>query len=163
MKAHLWQLCLFILLPLGAHGQGSPSTALYSVYGHWGFVIPLQIQGASLSWERRFWQSESQRWSLASRVGIGASMYWDWVGGYGPLVGATLLSGRQAHHLEASLGLQIHVLQEGGRGLRYYEQEDGLLWPVTEIGYRYQRPEGGLILRVHTVYFGLGAGVGWAF
>ena len=80
------------------------------------------------------------------------------------MVGATLLGGRKAHHFEASLGLQIHVLHQIGEGLRYYNRDVGpRFWPVTEIGYRYQRPEGGLILRVHAVYFGLGAGVGWAF
>lgn len=66
-----------------------------------------------------------------------------------------LLTGRRSHHFEFALGPE------------FWLDEDSytpVLLPFTELGYRYQRPEGGLSLRVRAgLTSGLGLGIGYAF
>ena len=60
----------------------------------------------------------------------------------------TMITGRGNHHFDSSTGL-------------LYRDRSTL--PFLDLGYRYQKPDGGIILKGKIGLFGLGFGVGYSF
>ena len=65
--------------------------------------------------------------------------------------------GKGKSHVEAVAGVNVRWKEIGYEGLSL------AYWPVLELGYRYQRPQGGFVWRAHVGTTGLGLGAGWAF
>ena len=65
------------------------------------------------------------------------------------LVGSlTILTGRGSHHFDSSAGVFL--------------RDDSIL-PFFDMGYRFQKLEGGMILRGKIGFLGLGLGLGYSF
>lgn len=72
----------------------------------------------------------------------------------------TALTGRGAHHMDLSLGWGgIYEKADLGRGIVPILSSS----PTIDIGYRYQKPEGGFLFRAYIANFGFGIGVGGSF
>lgn len=61
--------------------------------------------------------------------------------------------GRANHHMDISVG----ATYSGGEGVGSF------LWPKVDLGYRYQKPDGGFLFKVFATTVGLGLGVGSTF
>ena len=70
------------------------------------------------------------------------------IGGIG---GLTFLLGRKRGHLETLIAGFIPF------------QRSGALWPIIELGYRYQNPNGGFLFRTFLGTTGIGIGLGYGF
>ena len=104
-----------------------------------------------MNYERKV--HESGNISLYGRVGFGyAGMIMVGSGG-GVLGAATLLTGKGNSHMEFNLGV-----------FSSKDNNDYFILPLLDVGYRYQKPEGGLIFKVKSgvlVIFSIG--LGYAF
>ncbi|MEM6345673.1 MAG: hypothetical protein AAF927_17405 [Bacteroidota bacterium] len=117
----------------------------------------------SINYEWQLFQAPRARFSASLRGGAA-----NWDGLLGIPLGCVALLGRNQHHLEGSLGAFIGIVEATGSlfsesrphsiyGLNIFA------WPLCELGYRYQRPEGGLMFRFKVGTVGIGSGVGWVF
>tara|TARA_B110000046_G_scaffold23995_1_gene23109 strand:- start:89 stop:562 length:474 start_codon:yes stop_codon:yes gene_type:complete len=104
-----------------------------------------------MNYERKV--HESDKISLYGRVGFGyAGMILGDAGG-GVLGAATLLTGKRNSHMEFNLGIF------SGK-----DNNDPFILPLLDVGYRYQKPEGGLIFKVKAGILGIfSVGLGYAF
>ena len=120
----------------------------------------LHLEGSlilqSINFETKLSKSTllSNSFQLNARLGIGYFKIdffgvTESIGGIGTLV---FLFGKNDHHFEATLGA-------------FFGSDDGNSygWPIGLLGYRYQKPTGGLIFRVNAGTLGLGFGLGHAF
>jgi len=74
--------------------------------------------------------------------------------GFGGLVGITLLGGTRNNHFLVSAGGSVIVFgSQSGRS-------DTVLYPLLDLGYRYQKPEGGFIFFAKIGTPGIGIGLG---
>jgi len=104
-----------------------------------------------MNYERKV--HESDNISLYGRVGFGyAGMIMGDSGG-GVLGAATLLTGKGNSHMEFNLGIF------SGKN-----DNDPFILPLLDVGYRYQKPEGGLVFKVKAGVLGIfSVGLGYAF
>lgn len=107
---------------------------------------------ASVNYEWEFWRTKNELLSLRLRSGL-ASVD---VTAIGPPIAITALIGKGNSRLDVSLGAFVGVWNLG-----YGAYLVG--WPIGELGYRFQKPEGGVMWKVKVGTTGIGAGVGWAF
>ena len=104
-----------------------------------------------MNYERKV--HESDNISLYGRVGFGyAGMIM--VGSGGGVVGAaTMLTGKGNSHMEFNLGI-----------FSSKENNDLFILPLLDVGYRYQKPEGGIMFKVKAGVLGIfSVGLGYAF
>ncbi|MFK7921713.1 MAG: hypothetical protein AB8H47_07130 [Bacteroidia bacterium] len=131
-------------------------------YGGSGWTLAGAVATINYEWE--VYQTSDGLFSARVRTGIG---------GLGEVIlGSPLaisgLVGRHQHHLDMSLGAFIGFIETTG-SLFNDTKPFGIYgatlvaWPIIEAGYRYQRPEGGLLFRAKVGTAGLGVGLGWAF
>lgn len=119
--------------------RGKFKNAVYASFGGAGIYY-------SLMYERTVWASGKYRLHL--KGGIGSS--------FSPALfpeevniplGVGFLYGKAKHHMDASLNLSGYFLSQ----YDYISGEEShplkILW-VPSLGYRYQKPEGGLIIRL---------------
>ena len=64
------------------------------------------------------------------------------------VLGLTFLTGKGKHHFDTSTGIVIR---------------DDEVWPLLELGYRFQKIQGGLLFRAKIGFLGMGLGVGYSF
>ena len=104
-----------------------------------------------MNYERKV--HESDNISLYGRVGFGYAGIIMGDGGGGVLGAATLLTGKGNSHMEFNLGIF------SGK-----DNNDPFILPLLDVGYRYQKPEGGLIFKVKAGVLGIfSVGLGYAF
>lgn len=77
--------------------------------------------------------------------------------GPGVLTGFTMLTGNKYSHFEASIG--IFTLYN----ITSYVNPGLYVHPVVNVGYRYQKPEGGFLFKSYLGNVGIGLGLGKAF
>jgi len=73
--------------------------------------------------------------------------------GVGAILGMTCITGKKNHHCDFSYGLGP-----------FWDWEDVPGWNVTgsiDVGYRYQKPEGGFIFKAYVANIGVGVGFGY--
>ena len=75
-------------------------------------------------------------------------------GGPGVLAAMTLLTGKKNHHLELNGGAFV--------GYDNYH-DDTFVLPSLDLGYRFQKPSGGILFKIKAGILGLGLGLGYAF
>jgi hypothetical protein len=106
----------------------------------------------SINYERQFYSGEQV--SLYARVGYGAAAVAFGPEGYGGIGAITLLTGKKENHFEVNGGMFV--------GEESYDQSIFIL-PLLDLGYRYQKPQGGFIFRAKAGALGIGIGLGYAF
>jgi len=111
-------------------------------------LIPIVAIHALVNFEKQLIKSDKIQW--LGRLGMGVAANPD--GGFGGLIGGTMLTGKRKDHLEANIGL-------------FVGSEVGTVFttPLIEIGYRYQKPTGGFLFKAKLGNLGLGFGIGYAF
>ena len=110
----------------------------------------------SLTYEYRVFQTAGKGFSLSTKAGLGVLD----IAHYGLPIAISSQMGKKSGHFELSMGAMLSPIYIGSNDKVYWSFS---AWPIAEIGYRYQKPEGGLVWKVKVGTTGLGAGVGWAF
>lgn len=113
--------------------------------GHFGAQASINIESKIHSSNKLTWYA---------RGGIGASGIIMATGGPGGLAAITMLTGKGNKHFEINAGAFV------GKDL---ENENIYLFPLIDFGYRYQKPEGGLLFKAKLGILGIGIGLGYAF
>ena len=79
--------------------------------------------------------------------------------------GFTFLEKMGNHYLEMNFG--IYHLEETKIITSFFDEpkifENKKLYPMIRLGYRYQHPTNGLVIKTNIGYMGFGVGVGYAF
>lgn len=149
---------LVILLYLSSNSVIGQSTDL-TQNTHTKFNIYADVSSwlvfnqSTISIERKIFTARDKI-SLYIKGGLGGVIIFYGTEGWGPLGGFTMLFGRGNNHLETAIG--INYILAG-------PDIDANLIPMIDAGYRYQKPEGGLIFRAKAGIMGLGFGFGYAF
>lgn len=75
-------------------------------------------------------------------------------GGPGGLAAITMLTGKNNNHFELN----------GGAFIGYDNYYNDMFYlPILDLGYRYQKPEGGFLFKAKVGISGFGFGLGYAF
>lgn len=140
-------LLLAFGLKTSAQNESSAKLATQAIYVDVG-AIPLVAIHGLVNYERQLIQRKKVKW--IGRFGLGVAANPD--GGFGGLLGGTMLTGQKNSHFEANLGLFVGS-----------ETGETFTTPLVEIGYRYQKPQGGFLFKAKVGNLGLGFGFGYAF
>lgn len=158
IRIFLSSLLLIIASLHTSYGQSSGETfsnsvtyAEVGVVGLFGFLA-----GLNVSYEHRLYSNAENNLHIYGRGGVAASGVLFGSGGFGGLVGGSLLTGPNNHHFEADLGLIVGK-NDGSGG------NDVFFQPMLEAGYRYQRPQGGFLFKAKGGITGFGIALGYAF
>jgi hypothetical protein len=140
---------LLVTIGFSAYAQHSEENEMRknSIYFDTG-VIP--GYHAFVNYERSFHQGKWVSWYGRMGAGYGGFLFAG--GGFGALGAVTMLTGKKNSHFELSTGL-----------FRGKEDRDAITLPIIDIGYRYQKPEGGLVFKAKIGILGVGFGIGYAF
>jgi len=87
----------------------------------------------------RVYTGVAAAWGTGAMKGLGAAY--------------TGVLGRANHHMDISVG----ATYSGREGVA------SSLWPKVDLGYRYQKPDGGFLFKVFATTIGVGAGIGSTF
>ena len=160
---------LFFMLNINyAQDLQNPKTSNFSLTGDVSSWV--LIGGSTINLEAKIHRSESGMLAFYGRAGYTSGylipLFSDRTSFRGGLIALTLLTGPGNHHFEASLG--TYILSESnttpGTGIFFSgESKINTFVPLVNLGYRYQKPEGGFIFKVHAGVLGLGLGIGIAF
>lgn len=142
-------LSLIICDYAGAQDTESTSLSKFNIYadlgGHFGAQASLNFEGHIYSGEKSTWYA---------RGGLGAAGIIMATGGPGVLAGVTMLTGKENKHFELNAGAFVG---------KDFEQDNMYVFPLIDLGYRYQKPEGGFIFKAKLGFLGIGIGLGYAF
>ena len=109
-----------------------------------------------LTYGRQIYSSKKLTWF--SRLGAGATYKWksneDILFGPSGLAAITVLTGKRHNHFERKAGIFIVVYSD--------ENNSGVI-PRLDVGYHYQKPNGGFVFKTKIGILGLGIGLGYAF
>ncbi len=165
-------LALFLSIPWTVCGQkvvdtvGQTSYGLHknSIYGNVGMAFPLVSGAASISYDRSIYRAaDHSDIRLKLSVGyLGAMM----AGSYNyQSLSVGLLTGSHSNHLElfAGVALNQHHMPSNSPESEQDKVEKGL-FPIGNIGYRFQKPQSWFIFRTGIGFPDLAyVGVGVAF
>jgi len=112
----------------------------------------LPIGQITINMERRFYSGKRVTWY--GRAGLGAGTSLGTEGVFGALAAVTMLTGKNRNHFEMNGGMAVGYAPSG---------EEVVGWPVFDLGYRYQKPEGGFIFRAKLGTLGVGVSFGYSF
>lgn len=154
MKSIFLSLITFLFISSTIYAQNkSDAFGNHAIYADIGTIV--LISGASLSYERKFHTNATEQVRFFGRLGLAGTAIFYGPGGPGGVGGITLLTGKRNHHFMASGG--IFVGQD-------FEMNTGIYaLPMLDIGYRFQRPQGGFLLLAKAGVFGVGIGIGGSF
>lgn len=149
MKSLTLLLILLFLLINTTHAQNAEQTTMgkTNLYLDAGFHLAGQ---ASINIENQIYTGEKVTWY--GRFGLGAMGIIMVNGGPGGLAGFTMLTGKNNNHFEINAG-----------GFIYYGDRGVAAFPLIDLGYRFQKPEGGFIFKAKGGLLGIGIGLGYAF
>ena len=71
-----------------------------------------------------------------------------------------MLTGKKNNHFELNAGGFLGIDGEGFLGI---VDGEAFIFPIFNVGYRYQKPEGGFIFRANAGIISLGLSIGYAF
>lgn len=106
---------------------------------------------ASLNFEAKFHSGKNLTWY--GRIGFGGGGSGD--NGTGGLAAITMLTGKRSNHFEINGGVFIANYSD--------VPSEYFALPILDLGYRYQKPSGGIIFRAKAGILGIGLGIGYAF
>ena len=92
-------------------------------------------------------------------AGYGTNLLIHGTEGWGGLRAITMLTGKKNNHFELNAGGFLVLDSAWGNG------KDGVafIFPIFNVGYRFQKPEGGFIFRANAGIISLGLSFGYAF
>ena len=128
-----------------------------NIYADMGLHLAAQ---ASINFEGRLGSVEEGKATWYGRVGLGAAYIAFMGGGPGILGGITRLTGKGNNHFEINGGGFFGIVTIEDSGLYGHKL---FAFPILDLGYRYQKPEGGFIFRAKAGILGIGVGLGYAF
>ncbi len=147
-----------MLIPILLFGQNEPNTKIdltkNNFYGeaHLGVISQLVM-----NYERHIYSGQKVSWY--GRVGFGHGLFLqnsssiDY--GWGGLGAITMLTGKCNNHFELNAGFFL--------GRVKYLVNPLFISPIFNVGYRYQKPDGGFIFRANAGIISLGLSFGYAF
>ena len=151
-----------MLIPVLLFGQNEPNTKIdlpkNNVYAE--AHVGIFTQGL-MNYERLIYSGQKVNWygRLGGGWGLNAiDGLWGSDFGVGGLGAITMLIGKNNKHFELNAGAFIgndQILRKG--------YGDIFLFPIFNIGYRYQKPDGGFIFRANAGIISLGLSFGYAF
>jgi hypothetical protein len=139
-------LSLFLSIHSAAQDTKTTKLSNINLYVDAGFLIGAQ---ASINFEKRISSGEKVTWY--GRAGIGYAGVIMVGGGPGGLAAITMLTGKGKNHFEAN------------GGIFYVYSDDLSVLPLIDVGYRFQKPQGGFIFKAKAGFLGIGIGLGYAF
>ena len=164
-----------MLIPVILFGQNEPNTKIdlpkKNIYGE--LHVGLFSQGV-MNYEKQIYSGE--KISLYGRLGGGYGLIMDFYStpnGWGGLGAVTMLTGKKNNHFELNAGGFLGIDKTTGYNRTgtgpsnyIYEKEVGyypFVFPIFNVGYRYQKPDGGFIFRANAGIISLGLSFGYAF
>ncbi len=155
-REQVWKtLCssvsLFFICVL-TQAQITDSTKLSKVNSYVDFGGFFHGGLASVNVEGRVFSGTRLTWYARAGVGSGGL---DQDGGPGVLGAVTMLTGKDNNHFEVNGGMFIGKYSD--------VQDEFFFLPIIDLGYRYQKPEGGFIFRCNVGFLGIRFGLGHAF
>jgi hypothetical protein len=115
-----------------------------SIYFDTGIVPGVH---AFVNYERSLYQGKKVSWYGRAGFGYGGLLLSD--GGFGGLGAITMLTGKKNSHFELNTGV--------------FSGNNSVTLPLLDVGYRYQKPDGGFIFKAKIGILGIGFGLGYAF
>jgi len=149
VKVSLCTLLLIISFPVLAQRESSNNLSKTNIYVDAGGHFAGQF---SLNLETQIYSGNNTTWYL--RGGVGGAGIIMANGGLGGLGALTLLTSKTAKHFELNIGTFVG---------HDNEQNKEFIYPLLDLGYRYQKPEGGFLFKAKLGVLGLGIGLGYAF
>jgi hypothetical protein len=148
MKKRLLTI-LLITIGFSANAQSSEENEMpkNSIYFDMGLIPGYH---AFVNYERNFYEGKKVSWY--GRMGAGYGGFLLSSGGFGALGAVTMITGKKNSHFELSTGFFR------GKGFG-----DTFTLPIIDVGFRYQKPEGGFIFKTKVGILGVGFGLGYAF
>jgi hypothetical protein len=149
---------ILMLIPVLLFGQNEPNTKIdlpkNNIYGE--LHVGLFFQGV-MNYEKQIYSGEKVCWYSRLGGGYGGILEWQGDFGWGGLGAITMLTGKKNNHFELNAG--------GFLGRVKLSDDDGypFMSPIFNVGYRYQKPEGGFIFRANAGIISLGLSFGYAF
>jgi hypothetical protein len=138
---------------LSAQTTNTNELSKNSVYLDTGLGFRGQV---SINYERQIYSSKKLTWY--GRLGAGAAYKWtsdnDVSLGPGGLAAITVLTGEKNHHFELNAGTFI---------VSDSDASNSGVYPLLDAGYRYQKPDGGIVFKAKIGILGIGIGLGYAF
>ncbi len=107
---------------------------------------------AFVNYERSIYQGKKVSWY--GRMGFGFGGILMASGGFGGLGAVTMLTGKKNSHFELNAGIF------SGKDI---DDSNSFAYPLLDVGYRYQKPDGGFIFKAKLGILGVGIGLGYAF
>ena len=107
----------------------------------------------SLNYERQIYSGGKISWYSRLGGGYGLIIHdiFSTTEGWGGLGAITMLTGKYNNHFELNAGAFI-----GNEGYTF-------IYPIFNVGYRFQKPDGGFIFRANAGIVSLGLSLGYAF
>lgn len=160
-------ILLLLVVPFFVQGQNldvpQPDRHKHRIYAEFGTY--LFVSTATLNYEPTLFESSSRHFRLNGRLGLGLGYVLGFDGGHGisgALGGLTLDFGRKNSHFLVSSGIMVgsnfNEISEISAGFDRIGTA-----PLLEMGWRYEKPEGGVIFKVSGGSLGLSVGVGYSF
>ena len=161
---------ILMLIPIFLFGQNETNTNIdlskNNIYleTHLGMFSQLV-----LNYERQILLNEKVNWYGRVGGGYGVSLidgFFDSTDGWGGLGAITMLISKKNKHLEVNAGAFLGVdtyYNHNSRLGAIGERADPFIFPILNIGYRYQKPHGGFIFRLNQGAESLGISFGYAF
>ena len=150
--------------------SAGPGLSKFNVHGVFGSTPSFGQTTIALNFEAKFFSTPSEKVHLYGRVGYlfldGSKFSFEGCDNQleGRTLSITFLKGKKNHHFEANSGVFIAYIRDShGHGGSCDEDNGPTIKPYAEVGYRYQKPEGGFIFRAKIGIFAIGVGLGYAF
>lgn len=170
MQMSLPGIILCLLLAVNSQSQayatGYPG-ARNHIYLEGGSIV--NFSSVSLNAERLLFSIGRGKLHLYGRAGYGivnrTTILCDKKNSTGGMLAMTLLTGRNRNHFEFSGGAYMGVFKtvEYTGPLTCDDSRGFQTIPLVDIGYRYQKPEGGFLFRAKLGTLGAGIALGFAF
>jgi hypothetical protein len=157
-------LCIFIYCNTSwAQSNEVPKNRSVNIHVDFGAGY---LGAANINLEKTFTASESGKLELLGRAGMAyiflPGVLCDNENGVFATTGLTLLIGKGKHHFEISGGSHFKIWEDSNDegGIFSCDGDLNTIVPLVEIGYRYQKPEGGFLFRAHIGTSGVAIGLG---
>lgn len=139
------------IIGLSANAQTSEQNEMSknSIYFDTGLMPGIHV---FVNYERSLYQGKKVSWFGRAGFGYGGILLVD--GGFGGLGAITMLTGKKNSHFELNTGVFSGV---------NIDDSDSVTLPLFDVGYRYQKPEGGFVFKAKIGILGIGIGLGYAF
>lgn len=146
-----------------AQTQEAPKRTKHRIYAEVGSY--LFVSSVTINYEPTIFESKSRAFRLNGRIGMGLGLVLGFDGSHGIsgiLGGVTMDFGRKNSHFLLSSGLAVgssfNEIEKISAGFDRLETS-----PLLEVGWRYEKPKGGMIYKVAGGTMGLSLGVGYSF